>query len=175
MRSTIMRGGPGRRSCGMSPQRRQHETARCATDHGSRAQYGTGGSQRRSGLGVTSGSQIGTSDHHPCLQVPARNRCCTHTSRESAACRQAPNRAVVGPPCGSASVRPRAHKSSRLAWGAGGPWRQARWEALGVPGSPASRNLGNRLGRARPVAAVSSHLTGSHQSRVHGTVSLAAS
>jgi hypothetical protein len=43
-----------------------------APDHGSRAQYCTGGSHRRSALGVTSGSQIGTRDHHPSLAGTGR-------------------------------------------------------------------------------------------------------
>jgi hypothetical protein len=39
---------------------------RCeAEDHGSIGQYGTGGSHRRSGFAVWSGSQIGTSCHQP--------------------------------------------------------------------------------------------------------------
>ena len=42
------------------------------THNGSRAQYGTGGSHRRSGFGVTSGSQIGTRDHQPSLAGTGR-------------------------------------------------------------------------------------------------------
>jgi hypothetical protein len=60
------------------------------------------------------------------LQVPARTRCCTHTSRESAACRQAPNRAVVGLTHESASAPPLGHTSSRRGLARDGQRHRAR-------------------------------------------------
>jgi hypothetical protein len=97
--------------------------ARC---HVSVAQYGTAGAHRRSGVGVCSGSQIGTSCHQPPLtrtgrysveqphqsgmsRVPGRPK----PSRRS---RSRPQDRVGGSPGrGSASARPRDRRSSTLA------------------------------------------------------------
>lgn len=76
-------------------------------------QYGTGGSQRRGGFGVTSGSQIGTSDHQPSPAGTGRYSGSSRTDRGFATSATAPSPVGADHRRGSASAPPPGHTSSR--------------------------------------------------------------
>ena len=153
----------GRRWCGMSPRGGRGVLER-ATRHGSRTQYGTGGSQRRRGVGVTSGSQIATSCHQPRPTGTGRYSVVQPHQSGHGGSDPATSHAAGDLPSGTAPVRPRGHRSSRRGSGGAGQQRRARWAGHAGASRPRDDKEAQRApygpGHAAPLTVAPAALVG---------------